>query len=143
MASHTDSLALRYKNPAHMRIEGGISSCVANTDKPAVARTVSGFRYFPVAGAVYRRAIGSGQIHPFVEYPSLSYRMHPASEFGRYPVTGMPAVKGEQHRIIRQDKDRLPYLSVFRLSLRYRYMPSWPFPEVFRHFPSLSDTRRE
>lgn len=100
-----------------MRIEGRISPCVTNTDKPTVARTVSGFQYFPVTGAVYRRAIGGSQIYPFVKYSSFPYRMHPVAESGRYPIAGMPTVKGKQQRVIRQDKDRFSYFSVFRLSL--------------------------
>lgn len=117
--SDTDRSAFPYKDPAHVRIKGRVSTLMANADEPSVAPAVTGLRHFPVSCRIYRLAIRGRQIHPFVEYPPPFYGMHPAPEPGGHPVSGTPAVKGKEDRIIRQDEDRLPQLSFLRSFSRF------------------------
>ena len=112
--SDTYRFAFLYKDPAHVRVQGGVSALMADADEPAVTRAVVGGDHPAVSCRIYRLAIRGRQVHPLVEYPPPFYGMHPASEPGGHPVAGTPAVKREQDRIIRQDDDRLPQPSFLR-----------------------------
>ena len=118
--SDTDRPAFPYKDPAHVRVQGGVSALMADTDEPAVTRAVAGGDYPAVSRRIYRLAIRGRQVHPLVEYPPSFYGMHPVSEPGGHPVAGTPAVKGKEDRIIRQDGDRLPQPSFLRSFPRFR-----------------------
>lgn len=117
--SDTYRFAFPYKNPAHVRVQGGISTLMADMDEPAVTWAVTGLRHFPVSSRIYRLVIRGRQIHPLMEYSPSFYGMHPASEPGGHPVAGTPAVKGKEDRIVRQDGDRLPQLSFLRSFPRF------------------------
>lgn len=82
MVSDPYSHALPDMQPAQMGIKRGVSSRMADTDKPAVASAVSGRDYRPIAGTEYRFPTGCGQIHSPVETPFPFHRMYPASETG-------------------------------------------------------------
>ena len=56
-------------------------------------------------------AIRRGQVHPLVEQSPSLYRMHPHTERGRDPETGVSSVKGEKHGIIRQENGDMSGLS--------------------------------
>lgn len=112
--SDADRPAFPYKDPAHVRVQGRVSTLMADTDEPSVAPAVAGLRHFPVSRSIYWFAIRGGQVHSLMEYPPSLKGMHPAPESGGDPVAGTPAVKGKQDRIIRQDGDRLPQPSFLR-----------------------------
>lgn len=65
------------------------------------------------------------QVHPLVEQSPSLYRMHPHTERGRDPETGVSSVKGEKHGIIRQEneatsgpsRNRSLYISTGEMSL--------------------------
>lgn len=117
--SDTDRFAFPYKEPAHVRIQCRVSTFVADTNEPAVTLAVTGFRHFSVSCRIYRFAIRSRQIHPLMEYSPSLKGMSPVSKSGGHPVTGTPAVKRKQDRIIRQDGDRLPQPSFLRSFPRF------------------------
>ena len=121
--SDADRPAFPYKDPAHVRVQGGVSTPMADKDGPAVTRTVAGGDHPAVSGRIYRLAIRGRQVHPLMEYSPALKGMDPVSESGGHPVAGTPAVKGKQDRIVRQDDDRPPQLSFLRSFPRFPDMP--------------------
>ena len=119
----TDRFTFPYKDPAHVRVQGGVSALMADMDGPAVTRTVAGGDHPAVSGRIYRLAIRGRQVHPLMEYSPTLKGMDPVSESGGHPVAGTPAVKGEQDRIVRQDGDRPPQPSFLRSFPRFPDMP--------------------
>lgn len=117
--SDADRPAFPYKDPAHVRVQGRVSTLMADTDEPSVATAVTGLRHFPISCRIYRLAIRGRQVHPLMEHPPSLKGMRPASEPRGDPVAGTPAVKGEQYRVIRQDGDRLPQPSSLRSFPRF------------------------
>ena len=109
-----DRPAFPYKNPAHVRVQGRVSTLMADADEPPVAPAIAGRDHPAVSCGVYRLALRGGQVHSLMEYPPSLKGMHPAPEPGGDPVAGTPAVKGKQDRVIRQDGDRLPQPSFLR-----------------------------
>lgn len=94
-------------------VRTSVTPAVACFGNPAVTRTV------------HRSAIRRGQVHPLVEQSPSLYRMHPHTERGRDPETGVSSVKGEKHGIIRQEneatsgpsRNRSLYISTGEMSL--------------------------
>ena len=121
--SDTDRFTFPYKDPAHVRVQGGVSPLMADMDEPAVARAVAGGDYPAVSRRIYRLAIRGRQIHPRMEYSPALKGMDPVSKSGGHPVAGTPAVKGKQDRIVRQDGDRPPQPSFLRSFPRFPDMP--------------------
>ena len=119
----TDRFTFPYKDPAHVRVQGGVSTPMADMDGPAVTRTVAGGDHPAVSGRIYRLAIRGRQVHPLMEYSPTLKGMDPVSESGGHPVAGTPAVKGKQDRIVRQDGDRPPQPSFLRSFPRFPDMP--------------------
>ena len=125
MLSDTDMSARLYMQPAHMRVQCRVSSRMPDMYEPAVTPAVACFGNPAVPRTVYRGAIGSGQVHSLVEQPPSLYRMHPHTERGRDPETGVSSVKGEKHGIIRQEneatsgpsRNRSLYISTGEMSL--------------------------
>lgn len=117
--SDTDCPAFPYKDPAHVRVQGGVSALMADMDEPAVTRAVTGGDYPAVSRRIYRLAIRGRQVHPLMEYSPTLKGMEPVSKSGRHPVAGTSAVKGKEDRIIRQDGDRPPQPSFLRSFPRF------------------------
>lgn len=122
---HTDMSARPYMQPVHMRVQCRVSSRMPDMYEPAVTPAVACFGNPAVTRTVHRSAIRRGQVHPLVEQSPSLYRMHPHTERGRDPETGVSSVKGEKHGIIRQEneatsgpsRNRSLYISTGEMSL--------------------------
>lgn len=125
MLSDTDMSARPYMQPVHMRVQCRVSSRMPDMYEPAVTPAVACFGNPAVTRTVHRSAIRRGQVHPLVEQSPSLYRMHPHTERGRDPETGVSSVKGEKHGIIRQEneatsgpsRNRSLYISTGEMSL--------------------------
>ena len=125
MLSDTDMSARPYMQPVHMRVQWRVSSRMPDMYEPAVTPAVACFGNPAVTRTVHRSAIRRGQVHPLVEQSPSLYRMHPHTERGRDPETGVSSVKGEKHGIIRQEneatsgpsRNRSLYISTGEMSL--------------------------
>ena len=125
MLPDTDMSARPYMQPVHMRVQCRVSSHMPDMDEPAVTPAVACFGNPAVTRTVHRSAIRRGQVHPLVEQSPSLYRMHPHTERGRDPETGVSSVKGEKHGIIRQEneatsgpsRNRSLYISTGEMSL--------------------------
>ena len=60
----TDRFTFPYKDPAHVRVQGGVSTPMADMDGPAVTRTVAGGDHPAVSGRIYRPRMASRYIRP-------------------------------------------------------------------------------
>ena len=105
MLPDTDMSARPYMQPVHMRVQCRVSSRMPDMYEPAVTPAVACFGNPAVTRTVHRSAIRRGQVHPLVEQSPSLYRMHPHTERGRDPETGVSSVKGEKHGIIRQENE--------------------------------------
>ena len=76
----TDRFTFPYKDPAHVRVQGGVSTPMADMDGPAVTRTVAGGDHPAVSGRIYRLAIRGRQVHPLMEYSPALKGMDPVSK---------------------------------------------------------------
>ena len=125
MLPDTDMSARPYMQPVHMRVQCRVSSRMPDMYEPAVTPAVACFGNPAVTRTVHRSAIRRGQVHPLVEQSPSLYRMHPHTERGRDPETGVSSVKGEKHGIIRQEneatsgpsRNRSLYISTGEMSL--------------------------
>ena len=125
MLPDTDMSARPYMQPVHMRVQCRVSSRMPDMHEPAVTPAVACFGNPAVTRTVHRSAIRRGQVHPLVEQSPSLYRMHPHTERGRDPETGVSSVKGEKHGIIRQEneatsgpsRNRSLYISTGEMSL--------------------------
>lgn len=125
MLPDTDMSARPYMQPVHMRVQCRVSSRMPDMYEPAVTPAVACFGNPAVTRTVHRGAIRRGQVHPLVEQSPSLYRMHPHTERGRDPETGVSSVKGEKHGIIRQEneatsgpsRNRSLYISTGEMSL--------------------------
>ena len=125
MLPDTDMSARPYMQPVHMRVQCRVSSRMPDMYEPAVTPAVACFGNPAVTRTVHRSAIRRGQFHPLVEQSPSLYRMHPHTERGRDPETGVSSVKGEKHGIIRQEneatsgpsRNRSLYISTGEMSL--------------------------
>lgn len=125
MLPDTDMSARPYMQPVHMRVQCRVSSRMPDMYEPAVTPAVACFGNPAVTRTVHRSAIRRGQVHPLVEQSPSLYRMHPHTERGRDPKTGVSSVKGEKHGIIRQEneatsgpsRNRSLYISTGEMSL--------------------------
>ena len=125
MLPDTDMSARPYMQPVHMRVQCRVSSRMPDMYEPAVTPAVACFGNPAVTRTVQRSAIRRGQVHPLVEQSPSLYRMHPHTERGRDPETGVSSVKGEKHGIIRQEneatsgpsRNRSLYISTGEMSL--------------------------
>ena len=111
MLPDTDMSARPYMQPVHMRVQCRVSSRMPDMYEPAVTPAVACFGNPAVTRTVHRSAIRRGQVHPLVEQSPSLYRMHPHTERGRDPETGVSSVKGEKHGIIRQENGDMSGLS--------------------------------
>ena len=107
MLPDTDMSARPYMQPVHMRVQCRVSSRMPDMYEPAVTPAVACFGNPAVTRTVHRSAIRRGQVHPLVEQSPSLYRMHPHTERGRDPETGVSSVKGEKHGIIRQENEAM------------------------------------
>lgn len=125
MLPDTDMSARPYMQPVHMRVQCRVSSRMPDMYEPSVTPAVACFGNPAVTRTVHRSAIRRGQVHPLVEQSPSLYRMHPHTERGRDPETGVSSVKGEKHGIIRQEneatsgpsRNRSLYISTGEMSL--------------------------
>ena len=125
MLPDTDMSARPYMQPVHMRVQCRVSSRMPDMYATAVTPAVACFGNPAVTRTVHRSAIRRGQVHPLVEQSPSLYRMHPHTERGRDPETGVSSVKGEKHGIIRQEneatsgpsRNRSLYISTGEMSL--------------------------
>ena len=125
MLPDTDMSARPYMQPVHMRVQCRVSSRMPDMYEPAVTPAVACFGNPAVTRTVHRSAIRRGQVHPLVEQSPSLYRMHPHTERGRDPETGVSSVKGEKHGILRQEneatsgpsRNRSLYISTGEMSL--------------------------
>ena len=125
MLPDTDMSARPYMQPVHMRVQCRVASRMPDMYEPAVTPAVACFGNPAVTRTVHRSAIRRGQVHPLVEQSPSLYRMHPHTERGRDPETGVSSVKGEKHGIIRQEneatsgpsRNRSLYISTGEMSL--------------------------
>lgn len=125
MLPDTDMSARPYMQPVHMRVQCRVSSRMPDMYEPAVTPAVACFGNPAVTRTVHRSAIRRDQVHPLVEQSPSLYRMHPHTERGRDPETGVSSVKGEKHGIIRQEneatsgpsRNRSLYISTGEMSL--------------------------
>ena len=125
MLPDTDMSARPYMQPVYMRVQCRVSSRMPDMYEPAVTPAVACFGNPAVTRTVHRSAIRRGQVHPLVEQSPSLYRMHPHTERGRDPETGVSSVKGEKHGIIRQEneatsgpsRNRSLYISTGEMSL--------------------------
>ena len=125
MLPDTDMSARPYMQPVHMRVQCRVSSRMPDMYEPAVTPAVACFGNPAVTRTVHRSAIRRGQVHPLVEQSPSLYRMHPHTERGRDPETGVSSVKGEKHGIISQEneatsgpsRNRSLYISTGEMSL--------------------------
>ena len=60
----TDRFTFPYKDPAHVRVQGGVSTPMADMDGPAVTRTVAGGDHPAVSGRIYRSPYGAARSTP-------------------------------------------------------------------------------
>lgn len=111
MLPDTDMSARPYMQPVHMRVQCRVSSRMPDMYEPAVTPAVACFGNPAVTRTVHRSAIRRGQVHPLVEQSPSLYRMHPHTERGRDPETGVSSVKWEEHGIIRQENEATSGLS--------------------------------
>ena len=107
MLPDTDMSARPYMQPVHMRVQCRVSSRMPDMYEPAVTPAVACFGNPAVTRTVHRSAIRRGQVHPLVEQSPSLYRMHPHTERGRDPETGVSSVKGEEYGIIRQENEAM------------------------------------
>lgn len=125
MLPDTDMSSRLHMQPVHMRVQCRVSSRMPDMYEPAVTPAVACFGNPAVTRTVHRSAIRRGQVHPLVEQSPSLYRMHPHTERGRDPETGVSSVKGEKHGIIRQEneatsgpsRNRSLYISTGEMSL--------------------------
>ena len=125
MLPDTDMSARPYMQLVHMRVQCRVPSRMPDMYEPAVTPAVACFGNPAVTRTVHRSAIRRGQVHPLVEQSPSLYRMHPHTERGRDPETGVSSVKGEKHGIIRQEneatsgpsRNRSLYISTGEMSL--------------------------
>ncbi|PJY73066.1 hypothetical protein CQW36_00035 [Bacteroides fragilis] len=111
MLPDTDMSARLHMQPVHMCVQCRVSFRMPDMHEPSVTPAVTCLGDPAVTRTVHGGATGSGQVHSLVEQPPSLYRMHPHTERGRDPETGVSSVKWEEHGIIRQENEATSGLS--------------------------------